>query len=158
MAGRSLVWNKFFSKEKRTVLEALKQVSIFDSLETRHLREIERIGYLLSFEKEEMIFYRNDPSFGFFILLEGEVEIFVGKKKIVKFRPIDIFGQFSLIKGNTRSANARALKRAKVFYIYADHLKRLFREYPEMGLRIYEQMLKMFSVLIEDYDRKLAGK
>jgi CRP/FNR family transcriptional regulator, cyclic AMP receptor protein len=158
MGRKSYLWNSFFKKKDRTVYQALKSLSLFNGLRRRQLKEIERIGHVRSFNKDEVIFYREEPSYGFYILLEGEVAITVGDVLITTFRPIDLFGQFSLVDGNKRTATATAKKDTTLFYIYAHHMKQLFKVDPSLGFIFYEQLFSMLSSLIERYDENLCSE
>ena len=74
-----------------------------------------------SYKKGDLIFSEGEHSSAMYILLEGEVEIYIvtstHEKKLSNMKQNSFFGEMSLFRGKPRSANARAVIDAKVAII-----------------------------------------
>ena len=163
---KSLVWSDhFFKEKKKSLANALKKLDLFSDLHKKELREVSKIAYLRQYKDGEIIFKKNDPSYGLFIVLKGEAQIFLQDKKnkqtLGNYHPLEYFGEFSLVKDNTRKASAVSIGESTLCYIFNEDLKKLFVHHPKLGLSVYE---KIFEILIEkleyadEYMMKQNGK
>ena len=147
-------WKNFFSKnKKRTVFSALKNVVLFENLSSKQVKKIEHIGHLRTFKDKEVVFYKGDPSYGLFILLDGKVNVCLSKRHIQEYCPFDYFGEFSLIQDSKRTATAIANGSTKLYYLPSTQLKDLFKNDARMGLQIYERIFETLIRIIKRYDK-----
>ncbi|MFQ5673023.1 MAG: Crp/Fnr family transcriptional regulator [Nitrospinales bacterium] len=121
--------------------DILKQVSIFSSLEDKHLEEISTISQKKSFKKHEVIFTQGDPGDTLFVLISGAAKISLigadGKETTLSILYAnDFFGEMSLLDGHYRSATVTALEPVKALTISRNDFIRLIKKYPTIILEI----------------------
>lgn len=81
---------------------------LFQSLSDPQMREMVIESSLHSKEIGEIVFERNDYTDTFWSVIEGEVQIEIGKGKFVTLKKGDFFGEMGLISGRRRTATVRA--------------------------------------------------
>jgi CRP/FNR family transcriptional regulator, cyclic AMP receptor protein len=89
----------------------LEGFPLFVGINEPAMSVLERSGSRRRLEKGSFIFFRDDPSDNFYILLSGEVSIVLsspdGRELIINaVRPGEFFGELGLLTGEPRSANA----------------------------------------------------
>ena len=94
-------------------------------------------GDIRYFEKGEILFEEHDAPDGVYILLEGELKVYVdgrqGREVVyATLKPIELFGEM-LLDGGARSASVKALTRARCAVVPADALRALVRSEPDFA-------------------------
>jgi len=149
-----LFWHNLFSaKKRRRVFDVLRKSFLFAGLSNDQLKKIEDLGHIRRFKGEEIIFYKGEPSYGLYIVLEGEVRIKIKDLEVQVYTKGDFFGEFSLIKEDSvRTATALSIGNSTLFYISSTSLKDLFKYYPKIGLSVYERLVEVFGSIIIEYN------
>jgi CRP-like cAMP-binding protein len=156
---KSYMWSSLFQPKKKNLLsEALRKVTIFQDLSKSELKEIEELGHIRSYSKGEYIFYKGEPSYGFYIILKGGIQILRGNQEIIRLKSSEMFGQFAMIEKSKRTASAKSIDNTKLFYIYSSDLKKMFKGNPSLGLKIHQRMLVIIGKILEEYDEGLYCK
>ena len=157
---KNILWSDFFFKEKKKSLsDALKKVDLFSDLNKRQLRDISKITFIRKYKKGEAIFKKDDPSYGLFIVLKGEVDIFIqnkNKKLILgNYENSEYFGEFALAKENTRKASAFSKEDSTLCYIFREDLNKLFIQNPRLGISVYQKVIELLIEKLEYADECL---
>ncbi len=147
----------FSKRNKDTVFNALSQVKLFEGLNKKQLKEIEKIGYLRNFVNEEIVFYKGEPSYGIYVVLRGQVNVCIRNKNLQKYRPFDFFGELCMVKDNIRTATAISKGESVLFYIHEPALKDLFSSDPKIGFCIYENTLSILSEIVQQCDKRMLS-
>lgn len=111
-------------------------------------RDIEQV----KFRRGELLFEENEMTFHFFIVQEGEVEIFKisgdGKKEVVlaKVGPGSSIGEFAMLDRQPRSASARALTDLTAAKVSPEAYSRLLRELPEWAVSVMQALVERVRV------------
>ena len=149
----------FFKKKKKKLADELSKVSLFEGIHKKDLNKIAKLGYIRRYEDKELIFKKEEPSYGIYIVLQGQVEIFLENKKkyfiIGNYHEHEFFGEFSLVKQSSRKASARANGETVLCYLFKKNLKNFFISYPKIGLIIYDHILNSMIEKIEFADNFL---
>ena len=111
-----------------------------------------------TFEKDEIMFFRSDPSNGIYILLEGEVR-YVAKTNRDKseeffktFGKYDLIGENSFIENKQRLATAIVNKNGtNAYFIPAARITQIFEKYP----KIKGKILTAFAQIYEGYQQNI---
>ncbi len=95
----------------------------------------------VSFEKAQLVFKRGDPGGSIFIVVSGEVEIFVedtvGQRVVFETAKAgDFFGELSLLDGDARSASAMALEATRAVRLDRGDLELLFKRHPSSAMDV----------------------
>lgn len=92
----------------RDLIAIAKHASFFQEFSMDELRQLLKASLPCRFDSGEIIIQRGDPSDSFFVLLQGEVEIFLPKAEdvdlIATIPAGDSFGEMGILEGDRRSA------------------------------------------------------
>jgi CRP/FNR family cyclic AMP-dependent transcriptional regulator len=126
---------------------------------------------IVEFQAGEYLFHENEKSFHFFILQEGEVEVFKTKDRVKVplsvVGPGNALGEFAMIDRNPRSATARAITDGRAAKISEQAYEQLLTELPEWAvvvmralvtrLRQTNEMVRKHRIIDEDIQRKIES-
>lgn len=94
--------------EAETV-QRLASVPLFSSLSNRDLKSVARTGLVRSFAAGERIVAKGDKGIGFYLVLEGRVEVRSDGKPIATITPGNFFGEMALFEEQRRTADVVAV-------------------------------------------------
>lgn len=156
---KSIIWGNLFTKRnQRTVYDVLRSVALFDTLSRSQLKKIERIGHIRYFDKDEVVFYKGEPSYGMYVVLDGDIAVCIGKSKLQKYTKGDFFGEFAIVKDSVRTATASSVQKSILFYLNETDLKQLFSEDPKLGFDVYEKIINMLVEMLTKFDEELLQR
>ena len=112
-------------KHDKAVVESLATIPLFSECSTRELRDITRSGKVVSKSAGSTIVAEGTGGGAFFSILDGQVEITRGDKRLAVLMPGDFFGEMALLVDTSRNASATALTDVECFAITAWHFKSL---------------------------------
>ena len=105
----------------------------------------------------QFIFLEGDKDFHFYIIEEGQVEVFTAAHgnhiKISEFGPGDSFGEFAMLDRSARSASARALTNVKLVKVSEAGYQELLEQIPGWAA----SMLKSFAIRLKSMNEKLKS-
>ncbi|GER82096.1 MAG: Crp/Fnr family transcriptional regulator [Thermogemmatispora sp.] len=136
----------------------LKQVSSFAELPDDDLRELMAVAKKRIFRPGEVIFHRDDPGQVLYIIKEGKVKIAINSPdgqeiSLVIFGKGEYFGEFALLDGLPRSADAVALERVECYTLQRDDFHRAILKNPRIAIHMLESLsrrLRNTDRMIED--------
>nr|BBH94949.1 Crp/Fnr family transcriptional regulator [Thermogemmatispora argillosa] len=136
----------------------LKQVSSFAELPDDDLRELMAVAKKRTFRSGEVIFHRDDPGQVLYIIKEGKVKISISSPEgqeisLVIFGKGEYFGEFALLDGLPRSADAVALERVECYALQRDDFHRALLKNPRIAIHMLESLsrrLRNTDKMIED--------
>ena len=105
----------------------------------------------------DFIFFEGDIDFHFYIIDQGEVQIFTKnvagvRVDIATMGPGESFGEFALLDGSPRSASAQALTHVKLIKVSAIGFEQLLQDLPVWAssmLRNFSQRLKRMTDVLK---------
>jgi len=144
------------------ISKTLQSCFLFKGLPDQYLRQIEVVGNLCTFGKNESIFFEGEPATDFHIVLSGKVKIFKlsaeGREQILHvFGPGEPFGEAAVFAGVPFPANASAMEKSSTFQIPRSGFERLLQENPPLCLNllaILSKRLMIFARMIGDLSLK----
>ncbi len=100
----------------RDIQSIIKQMDFFQNLSDDHINTILPYFQEKHYQKKEIVFEEYTPGDSFFIILEGEIEIYKHLSKTIEttqaeldiLRPYSYFGEMSLVDDYPRSATVKA--------------------------------------------------
>ncbi|WP_376795012.1 Crp/Fnr family transcriptional regulator [Thermogemmatispora sp.] len=136
----------------------LKQVSSFAELPDEDLRELMAVAKKRTFRPGEVIFHRDDPGQVLYIIKEGKVKIVINSPDgqeiaLVIFGKGEYFGEFALLDGLPRSADAVAMERVECYTLLRDDFHRVLLKNPRIAIHMLEALsrrLRNTDKMIED--------
>ena len=135
------------------VLAMLSKVDLFEALNTGDLRRIRDAGKQLDFPAGEELTVQGKPGGRFFLILDGEVDISVGGRRLRTFGPGEYLGEISLIDGEPRSASAVATTPVSTWSLASWNFRPLLRTYPSVA----EKVMLLLCRRLRDAEAALAS-
>jgi len=126
-------------KEQRLLhlADSLRKVYLFAPLDDEERRLIAERLVEMHFAQGELVIREGDTGDSFFIIEEGEVEVFLtsasGKRKILTtLAEGDFFGEMALLTGERRTASVEAVRDARVYSLTKSSFKEVLERKPEI--------------------------
>lgn len=161
---KNALWTNIFkhwqTDESETVL-TLKQVPIFAGLTSRELNELEKLIHERTYKPDEIIFKRQAPGEGMYIILKGHVQIYLDLEKgeqnvLAELKNGEFFGELSLLDDEPRSATAVCTESTILLGFFRPDLFSLLERNPEMGNKILMNLAKVVSARLRKTNQLLT--
>jgi CRP/FNR family cyclic AMP-dependent transcriptional regulator len=144
------MWGNIFRKKEKhseDIYTLLPKIPIFQDLNKRELHAIERILHQRSYSANEPIFNEGDAGVGMFIIIEGRVNIILGKdnKLLATLSNGEFFGEMALLSEVPRSAAAIATQESRMLGFFQSDLFGLMETNPRLGNKILFRLAQMIA-------------
>ena len=123
-------------------LEYLRKVPIFKGLPAKELEFIARSVKERVYEPAAVIVKQGDPGVGFFMIMEGRVDVGHDGHKIREMGPGEFFGEMALMEERIRTATVTAKERTRCLQLVRWDFRALLKENPELAVRMLEVVVK----------------
>src|SRR6201997_4304388 len=110
----------------------LREFIAFDKFSDDELERLVRAAHHTSTPGAWPLIREQTPSDACYILLSGEVAVYVGQDRIAVVGPGEVIGESALRRGELRNATVTTTGPAEVLQISRDDLDRLLREVPRL--------------------------
>jgi CRP/FNR family cyclic AMP-dependent transcriptional regulator len=135
-----------------------KQVPLFTDLADEDLRELMAVARRRTFRSGEVIFHREDSGQVLYVIKEGKVKISLispeGQEiSLVVFGKGECFGEFAILDGLPRSADAVALERVECYTLQRSDFHKAIIKNPKIAIQALEVLSKRLRTtdqMIED--------
>lgn len=126
------------TKETNTpVREVMRQTEIFRGLKEEYLERLEAIALPVTASEHEYVVRKGDAAEGFYLVLEGFVDVKDGEKALARMGPGKVFGEMALVYHQpTRSADIVAVDKVRLLYFAYDEYQRLANAFSEIGKKL----------------------
>lgn len=128
----------------KTESDALHKVPMFAKLEPSKLKLLAFTSQLLTFEDGEILFEQGDPSDSAYVVLEGDMEVLVGRGDEVDVAGVlginELVGEMGVLANAPRSATIRARGQVVALRIEPDLFLDLIAENASVALDIMRQL------------------
>jgi trk system potassium uptake protein TrkA len=130
---------------KNAKIEAIKHVPLFSQCSRRELAEVASIADELDLEAGKEMTRLGEAGREFFVLLEGEVDVRKGDRKLATLKEGDFFGEIALITGKPRTATVVAKTPIRVLVVTERSFKNLLEHSPRIQLKILRALAERIS-------------
>jgi|SRR2546421_6267759 CRP/FNR family transcriptional regulator, cyclic AMP receptor protein len=125
----------------------LRQVPLFAGLADEDIRELMSLAKRRTFRNNEVIFHREDPGQVLYVIKEGKVKISLispdGQEiSLVVFGKGECFGEFAILDGLPRSADAVALEKVECYTLQRSDFHNAIMKNPKIAIQIIEVLTK----------------
>lgn len=110
----------------------LREFDTFSTFSDSDLRRLVEAAHRTSTSGPWPLIQEQTPSDACYILLSGEVGVYVGHNRIAVVGPGEVIGESVLRRGALRNATVTTTGRAEVLHINRDDLARLIDELPAL--------------------------
>jgi uncharacterized membrane protein len=122
-------------------VETLRQVPLFESLDTEAANELCELLESLDSKAGAVLFRTGDVGDAMYIIEEGKVRIYVRAKDghevtLTELESGDFFGEMVLLDGKPRSADARVEEDARLAVLSREHFLSFVRSNPNVALEM----------------------
>ncbi|HYT34046.1 MAG TPA: Crp/Fnr family transcriptional regulator [Ktedonobacteraceae bacterium] len=136
----------------------IKQVPLFAGLADEDIRELMAVAKRRTFRSGEVIFHREDPGLVLYVIKEGKVKISLispeGQEiSLVVFGKGECFGEFAILDGLTRSADAVAMEKVECYTLQRSDFHRAIMKNPKIAIQVMEVLskrLRSTDQMVED--------
>jgi CRP-like cAMP-binding protein len=159
------IWGNLFrrkEKDEDRFLSVLSKTNLFEGLSKNDLRQIIRIIHKREFKKDEVIFKYGDPGVGMYIVMDGEVSVYVQdehtneKTEVASFRTNQSFGDIALFSEIPRSATVISKEPSVLLGFCKPDLLGLIHRNPKLGAEILKRLLGIAGKRLEHTNNLLA--
>ncbi|MCS7197818.1 MAG: cyclic nucleotide-binding domain-containing protein [Candidatus Bipolaricaulota bacterium] len=127
-------------------VKLLKKTSLFGQFSEKELEALFSTAKVREFESGSTIVREGDPAgVGFYLVLDGQVEVRKGQKVLAKLGPGDYFGEMALILEAPRSADVVAVQKTKCLMITRWELRSIISAYPDVALKMMAELARRLS-------------
>ena len=150
-----------YSTEER--VKVLSSLGVFEGLEPAEIEKIAEICDEQQVEKGATFFNDCSPGTDMYLLLKGRVSIRVEtitphyNVGLTKVSPGEVFGEFSLIDSEPRSATASATEPCEVLKVDGDRMRGLFDEHTRMGYVVMTNLAKTICAKIRRTNKQILN-
>jgi len=128
------------------VAALLKDFSIFESLEARHIDDIVPYLKVKKYQKGERIISRGDPGRHLYIILAGKVEVLSGDDLHMAFlEKGDVFGEMSLLSGDPVGATVGAVEPTPILYLHSRDFRQVLNQHPPLQMYFARLLAKRLA-------------
>ena len=136
-------------EEGRSTMErllALREVPIFSHLRLDQLESILRAMRDEAYVRGEVVVREGEPGSHLYLLLEGEVEVFIDyglptERLVNTLAAVTSFGEMAVLDDETRTATIVVSKDARLASLAGDRLKELILAMPEISFEIFRELI-----------------
>jgi len=138
----------------------IQRAELFSNLSMEAINEIKTSMIEESHNKGTMLFRQDDPADYFFTLMEGRVELAIGKQGEIDYtvsQPGEIFGLSSMLDRECYTADAKCTTSAKIAKINKNKLDKILEKYPRDATLFYKHLSSaIMRRLLDNYNAFLS--
>ncbi len=135
-----------------------KQVPLFADLDNQDITELMAVARRRTFKSGEIIFHRDDPGQVLYIIKAGKVKIGWSSPdgqeiSLVVFKTGDYFGEFALLDGLPRSADATAIEKVECYTLQRNDFHNAIMRSPKIAIQVMgvlSKRLRKTDQMIDD--------
>jgi len=137
-------------EDKRASLsKSITKSALFQHLKEDEMSDVFEYLFPCDASSGDVIIQQGDEGDNFYIIDQGQVDIFVNETKVVSLGDGGSFGELALIYGTPRAATVTAATNVKLWGIDRDSYKKVLMESTMKKRKLYGEFLNSLSVLDE---------
>ena len=122
-------------------LEYLKEVPLFSNFSDKQLKSVIKTAKEKEYKAEETIVREGEMSkVGFYLILDGQVEVKRDGKSLSKLGSGQFFGEMAVLDEKPRSADVIATTHTKCLLVTNWDFKALIKTYPDMAMKVIAEL------------------
>jgi CRP/FNR family cyclic AMP-dependent transcriptional regulator len=93
------------SGDIKVIVAGLKKTAILAGLSDRQLKRLAKYAKVRDIPKDSVVVTRGEKGIGFYVVLDGQLQVRKGTKTIAHLKPGDFFGEMALFEERPRTAD-----------------------------------------------------
>ena len=135
----------FRPKIESSTLLMLEKVPLFASFTEKQLRSLAQDAKERSFAAGATVVSQGENGIGFYLMLEGRVEVRRGGKRLATHGPGAFFGEMALFNNEPRSADVVALEPTRCLVLSKWEFWSFAMDQPKLLRRMLEEMARRLT-------------
>jgi len=123
-------------------IELLSKVPLFANLSKKDLRYLAKVAHDMAYEEGTPLASKDEIGVTFFVVAEGEAEVFVDGHARARLKAGDYFGEMSIIDRSPRSADVVAGPGLRCFVFTQWEFRPFLQEHPEVAWSVLEGLVR----------------
>lgn len=123
-----------------TKSELLRRVPLFSRMNSRALEEVGRLADEIDVPRGRELMREGDRGREFFLILDGEVGIERGGRRLNRLGPGDFLGEIALLDGGPRTATAVTDSPVRLLVLGQREFHSLIDEFPDVRTAVLEAL------------------
>ena len=133
---------KLRRSENDAVVEMLEKVPLWSGLSKKELKSMVRVSKERRFESGDTIVKKGEGGIGFYLIIDGTVEIRSDGNTLSKLGPGQFFGEMSVLDNQPRSADVVTVQPSRVLILTAWDFKGLISAKPRIALKMLQELVR----------------
>jgi len=133
---------KLRRSENDAVVEMLKKVPICSGLSEKELKSMVKLSRERRFESGDNIVRKGEEGVGFYLIIDGAVEIRSDGNTLSKLGPGQFFGEMSVLDRQPRSADVLSVQPTRVLVLTAWDFKGLISAKPTIAFKMLQELVR----------------
>jgi CRP/FNR family transcriptional regulator len=135
------------------IAKTLRQCILLAGTSTADLKRIASITFIKTLAKDDYLFHEGNTVHGFYLVKSGAIKVHrvnpLGREQVIHiFRPVESFGEESLMSEAGHSAEACATEPSEVLLIQKAGFIAMVRRQPELALCLLRSMSRHLRILV----------
>ena len=126
----------------KAIVAGLKKSDLLAGLSERQLKRLARFAMVRDIPKDSPVVKRGEKGIGFYVVLDGHVQVRKGGKVLARLGPGDYFGELALFDDRVRSADVVTLEPTTVVVLSRWEFWGFVSDQPDMLRAILQEMAR----------------
>jgi len=119
-----------------SIIEMLQKTPLWAGADSQDLSLVARTAKENNFESGKVILHKGEPGDGFYLILEGEVEVRLDGMTLTKLGPGQFFGEMAIFDNQPRSADVVAVTPSRILFLSAPAFKTFLITNPKICMKM----------------------
>jgi CRP/FNR family cyclic AMP-dependent transcriptional regulator len=125
---------------KDAKVSLLAKVPLFERCSKRDLAKIASIARDVEYPPATRVVREGEPGSDLFVVVDGEVDVRRGTRKLDTLRAGSFFGEIALITGSPRTATVTTGTPVRAIVIASRDFRRLLRDSPDLQFKVLQEI------------------
>jgi len=148
--------------ENKSIINTLKKVSMFSSLEETELKALAKISHISAYKENANLFLKGDISTSLMLLIDGVVSVFKHDNKgneivIGYFTRYKLLAEAATLRHTPLPSSATFQSDGAILKIDLDKFEKLFMSHPQISYAIIQSLLHKVELLQQNIHFNIAS-
>ena len=143
-------FKKTYSPQERAIFRFLRKNALFQELVDKELAEFLPFMHLRTYQKNEIVFFRGDPSQALYIVKSGTVSLSIDIEdqfeELTRVFTAEVFGDNSLLDGKQRIYHALCIsEKSELYVIPRLNIMEIFQDNQKIKVKMMSAMANYYN-------------